>query len=220
MLNIDHILYINLDHRKDRKNHVENEFKKLDLQPSRFNACKMKNGAAGCSLSHLKCLEKAKINDWDQVMIVEDDITFLDPQLLKKQLNTFMKRHQDWDVVLLGGNNISPFQPIDECCIKVRHCQTTTGYIVKKHYYDKLIQNIKKGLNYLLREPEKHFLYAIDKYWLQLQKIDKWYLIVPLSVVQQPGYSDIENKNTNYVSMLSALDKRPRFREIVANPYP
>lgn len=220
MLNINHILYINLEHRIDRKNHVENQFKNLNLHATRFNALKMNNGAVGCSLSHLKCLEMAKKNKWDQVMIVEDDITFLDPNLLKKQLNTFMSRHHDWDVVLLGGNNISPFQTIDECCIKVRHCQTTTGYIVKKHYYDKLIQNIKKGLNYLLREPEKHFLYAIDKFWLHLQKIDNWYLIVPLSVVQQPGYSDIEHKNTNYVAMLRALDKRPRNNEMIANPYP
>jgi glycosyl transferase family 25 len=202
---LKHCFYINLSERIDRRLHVENQLKKINIIGTRFNACKMSNGAVGCSLSHLKCLEMARENDWDYVMIVEDDITFLNPPLLKKNLSTFFKRHDNWDVILLGGNNMYPFINIDDCCIQVKHCQTTTGYIVKKHYYSKLIENIKKGLNYLLREPEKHFYYAIDKYWLKLQKDDKWFLIVPLSVIQQPGYSNIENKNTNYTSMLTTL---------------
>ena len=210
-MSLKNILYINLEKRPDRKLHVEKQLASIDLQGTRFNACEMENGAIGCSISHLKCLEMAKQNDWNQVMIVEDDITFLDPPLLKHKLYTFLDRHQDWDVLLLGGNNISPYKVIDDCCIKVSHCQTTTGYIVKKHYYNKLIDNIKMGLNYLLREPTKHFYYAIDKYWLALQKTDNWYLLVPLSVIQQPGYSDIEKRDTNYVKMLTSVNKRPLY---------
>lgn len=194
MIGFKNIFYINLEKRTDRKLHVEKQLANIGLEGIRFNAIEMENGAIGCSLSHLKCLEMAKKNEWDEVMIVEDDITFLDPPLFKKTIYNFFDRHKEWDVLLLGGNNIPPHQNIDDCCIKISHCQTTTGYIVKKHYYSTLIENIKTGLNHLLREPAKHFYYAIDKYWLKLQKKDKWYLLIPLSVVQQPGYSDIEKK--------------------------
>jgi len=212
MIGFKNIFYINLEKRTDRKLHVEKQLANIGLEGIRFNAIEMENGAIGCSLSHLKCLEMAKKNEWDEVMIVEDDITFLDPPLFKKTIYNFFDRHKEWDVLLLGGNNIPPYQNIDDCCIKISHCQTTTGYIVKKHYYLTLIENIKTGLNHLLREPTKHFFYAIDKYWLKLQKKDKWYLLIPLSVVQQPGYSDIEKKNTNYVNMLTAVNKIPLYR--------
>jgi GR25 family glycosyltransferase involved in LPS biosynthesis len=51
--------YINLDHRKDRKHHIENQLKQLQMTGNitRFNAIKNANGRIGCSLSHLKCLQ-------------------------------------------------------------------------------------------------------------------------------------------------------------------
>ena len=50
-------------------------------------------------MSHLKCLEIAKQNDWGSVLIIEDDIQFLDPTLFISQLNKFFSLHQNWDVV-------------------------------------------------------------------------------------------------------------------------
>jgi GR25 family glycosyltransferase involved in LPS biosynthesis len=69
--NIQHILYINLEHRVDRKNHVEQQLKNVGFKNAqRFNAIKLTNGALGCSMSHLKCLEMAKKMAWDHIMIV------------------------------------------------------------------------------------------------------------------------------------------------------
>jgi hypothetical protein len=70
--------------------------------------------------------------------------------------------------------------------------------MVKNHYYDTLIDNIRQGIKLLLQYPEKHIDYAIDKYWLSLQKKDKWYMIYPLTVTQRSGYSDIEKKEVDY----------------------
>lgn len=205
---IQHALYINLENRADRRTHVEKELTKIGVNATRFNAIKVANGAIGCSMSHLKCLQIAKENGWSHVFICEDDIQFLDPELFKTQLNTFLKNHpDDWDVVLLAGNNMPPFQPIDDTCVKVTQCQTTTGYIVKQHYYDTLIDNFKLGIQYLMREPQKHFMYAIDKHWLFLQQCDRWFLIVPLTVVQRADYSDIEKRVVNYKRIMTDLDK-------------
>jgi glycosyl transferase family 25 len=207
IFDIKHAFYINLETRPDRKAHVEKQLETIGIQAQRFNAIKLENGAIGCSMSHLSCLETAKKNNWDHVLIVEDDILFTDPELFKTQSSLFFKKHPDFDVVLIAGNNVPPYHSIDETCIKIRNCQTTTGYLVKSHYYDTLIQNYKEGIHKLLKEPQNHRLYAIDKYWFRLQEKDNWYLIVPLSVVQREDYSDIEKKPANYRNVMLDLDK-------------
>lgn len=204
---IKHALYINLDTRPDRKELVEKEFKNIGIHAERFKAIKMPNGALGCSMSHLKCIELAKSNDWDHVLIVEDDILFLQPNTFITNFNRFLSNYDSWDVVLIAGNNVAPYKTVDPYCVQVNKCQTTTGYLVKKHYYDTLIQNFREGINLLLREPSKHVFYAIDKYWFKLQEKDKWYLITPLTVTQRPDYSDIEKKPTNYTKAMISLDK-------------
>ena len=204
---ITNAFYINLESRTDRKEHVEKQLNTIGIKAERFNAVKLPNGALGCSISHLKCLELAIERNLSHVLIVEDDIEFLKPTLFMKQLNTFLKTHQSWDVVMFAGNNIPPYTKVDDTCVKVGSCQTTTGYLVNGHYFSTLIQNFCNGVNNLMRFPHLHTLYAIDKYWFPLQKKDDWYLIIPLTVVQREDYSDIEQKNMNYINLMTDLDK-------------
>jgi GR25 family glycosyltransferase involved in LPS biosynthesis len=211
IVDIKHAFYINLASRPDRKQHVESQMQLLGIHVERFNAIKLPNGALGCSMSHLKCLEMAKAAGWSHLLIVEDDIKFLDPKLFKRQLSTFLSTHENWDVVLVAGNNVPPYQPIDDTCIKVGSCQTTTGYLVNGHYFDTLIENYREGIKLLLANPEKPVLYAIDKYWFNLQKRDNWYLIIPLSVTQREDYSDIEKRATNYTPAMLDIDKAAYF---------
>ena len=210
---IKHAFYINLDHRTDRKEHVTGQLTNLGLQGfERFNAIKMENGAVGCSMSHLKILQSAVQNNWDHVLIVEDDITFLDPALFKANFETFLQRNgNNWDVILLAGNNMPPYDAIDDVCIKVKRCQTTTGYLVNGHYIKKLMENVKMGLTQLMYKPASHAMYAIDKFWFVLQAVDKWYLIIPPTVVQREDYSDIEKKRINYQKIMMDLDKKEMF---------
>jgi GR25 family glycosyltransferase involved in LPS biosynthesis len=202
----ENVFYINLDSRPDRKEHVEKELKKLGLKGTRFSAIKNQKGYIGCSMSHIQCIEIAKKRKLDHVLIVEDDITFTNPDLLINQLIKFLKSNNDFDVVLLAGNNDSPYKEIDNCCIRVYNCQTATGYLVKSHYYDYLIQNYKEGLDNLIKTGLYSF-YALDQYWKKLQKINKWYLIIPLSVVQKDDYSDIEKRDVSYSSSMMLLNK-------------
>ena len=205
---IKHAFYINLINRTDRKSYIERELEKVGIKAERFNAIKLQNGAIGCSMSHLKILQTAKQNGWDHVLICEDDIQFLEPAVFVNQMNSFLKNHtKDWDVVLLAGNNMPPYNKIDNTCVQVFHCQTTTGYMVKSHYFDILINNYKEGIKKLIAEPQKHIFFAIDKYWIQLQQSGKWYLIIPLTVVQKVDYSDIEKRMTNYKKVMTDLDK-------------
>jgi hypothetical protein len=221
---IKHGFYINLESRTDRKHHVEAQLEALQIKEvvKRFNAIKLPNGALGCSLSHLKCIETAKENNWEHVLIVEDDIHFLDPSLFSQQINKFFStRKNEFDVVIIAGNNLPPYKKIDDTCVQVSQCQTTTGYLVLNHYFDTLIGNYREGITNLLREPAKHVLFAIDKYWFHLQKRDRWYLIIPLTVTQREGdYSDIEKRVANYTRAMTDLNKEWLTRQNHFHPRP
>ena len=209
---IKHAFYINLDSRPDRKQHVERQLGIIGINAQRFKAIKLQNGALGCSLSHLKLIETAKANNWPHILVVEDDILFTNPSLFIQQCNKFLSTHKEFDVALISGNNVPPYREIDDTCVQVTKCQTTTGYLVQNHYFDTLIQNYKMGIQNLMREPENHRIYAIDKFWFNLQAIHKWYLIIPLTVTQREDYSDIEKRPTNYARAMLDLDKEAFFK--------
>jgi glycosyl transferase family 25 len=212
---IKNCFYINLKHRIDRREHVENQLALLGINPQRFEAIHNTNGAIGCSMSHLKLLQNAYNNKLDHILIVEDDITFTKPDILKAQFSKFIENHKNnWDVIILGGNNMPPYQEIDESCIKVTRCQTTTGYLVNGHYIKALLQNVRMGLTRLMQNPLEHKQFAIDKFWFILQKVSKWYLIIPATVIQRVDYSDIEKKITNYEKLMTDISKKDLFQAI------
>ena len=219
MHSITHTLYINLESRADRRAHVEAQLASLkshglsNLVAERFNAIKhATSGAIGCSMSHMRCIQLAKQRGWDHVLVCEDDVLFTNVPLFLTQLSKFMTTVPAWDVVLLAGNNIPPFQVVNDACIQVSNCQTTTAYIVRAHYYDALIANYRAGINKLMRNPLHKINYAIDRYWFELQRRDRWFLITPLSVVQREDYSDIEQRVTNYGHLMLDLDKHQLMR--------
>jgi len=206
---LSHVLYINLDQRTDRKKHVEEQLNNIGITNfQRFPAIKKDNGAIGCSLSHLQCLRIAKENNWDYVFILEDDVLFLQPNLFLLQINRFLQSVPSWDVILIAGNNFPPFEKINSSCIKVNKCQTTTAYIVHKHYYDTLIHNIHDGITQFMLYPNKPQIYAIDQYWFKLQQLHKWFLLTPICAIQKEDYSDIEKKVVSYKSVMTDFEKK------------
>jgi len=205
---IKNIFYINLESRPDRKSKFEIEMKKIGWNATRFNAIKQNFGALGCSMSHLTLLKYAKVNKLDHILILEDDISFLFPELFINNLNNFLSSEKDFDVLLIAGNNMGPYEKINDNCVKIKKCQTKTGYLVKSNYFDKLITNIEEGLNNLSNNLNRLNDFAIDQYWNKLQLVDNWLLLTPLTVTQRPDYSNIEKKVINYNRVMLDLDKK------------
>ena len=204
-----HTLFINLEQRKDRLDHAVVEFAKMDIRAERVNAVKTKLGAVGCTMSHIKCLELAKSRGYDYVFICEDDITFTNPELLKTNIKSFYDNDEImWDVLIIGGNNVPPYDQITDYCARVFYCQTTTGYIVKKEYYDTLISNFKESVQNLLHFPDNRREFALDMYWKKLQIRDFWYMITPPTVTQYESFSDIENRSVNYDNLMLDMEKK------------
>ncbi len=216
---IKNAIYINLDSRHDRRELFEKQVEDLHrLYPtdfsfypvSRFSAIWNKeHGAIGCSMSHLECLKLAKKNEWEHVLIFEDDVLFIHPEVLVHQVNSFLSRFNDqWDCLLLSGNNFPPFKMEPPDCFRVANCQTTGCYLVCSRYYDSLIANFEESLAGLMANPDNKPEFACDMYWKRLQREDRWYLITPISIIQRDGYSDIEKKEVNYERMMTDLVKK------------
>uniref|UniRef100_A0A6C0IIG7 Glycosyl transferase family 25 domain-containing protein n=1 Tax=viral metagenome TaxID=1070528 RepID=A0A6C0IIG7_9ZZZZ len=210
-----HTLFINLDSRVDRLEHALQEFEKMNMQVERVSAIKNKNGAIGCTMSHIQCLQLAKERDYDYVFVCEDDITFLDPDKLKESAQLFMQNMKSkWDVLIIGGNNVPPYQKLSDYCARIFNCQTTTGYVVQKHFYDTLIQNFKESATSLMRNPKNKQEYALDIYWKRLQQQHVWLMLTPPTVSQYESYSDIENKNVNYDHLMLDMNKEWYMKQV------
>ena len=199
--------YINLDERNDRMISCEAELKKLGIEkPIRFSAIKNEIGIIGCGLSHLRCMESAKAEGLPYVCIFEDDIIIPKPNKVRNQVNRILSSGEKWDVLLLSGNTFKPHRRVEEDFIHVKVSYTTTAYIVAEHYYDTLIENLRTGVVMLMRNPtDRHF--SLDCWWIQLQQIDTFLLLNPVTIYQKEGYSDIENKDVDYKNLILNIDK-------------
>lgn len=203
----EHTLYINLDSRTDRRDHAEEEFKKMNITAERVSGTKMANGAVGCTLSHIKCLELAKKRKYSHVFICEDDIHFTNAEVLKTNVAKFITNCDfTWNMLIIGGNNVPPYITLNDYSVRIFECQTTTGYVVHENYYNTLIANFKESANKLMRTSNNK-MYSLDIYWKRLQKQDFWFMIIPPTVTQYESYSDIEERVVNYDRLMLDMDK-------------
>ena len=197
-------IYINLQSRKDRDINTQNEIKKLGVKPNHFPAIKCRSGIVGCALSHIKVIEIAKEKGLPYLCVFEDDIVIIDEIELMSKVDKLWSNGKDWDVLMLGGNNFKPFIEYDDY-IKVNKCFTTTAYIIKSHYYDTWLMNLRKGVSMLMTTENR--IFSLDMYNHELQRRDKWFLITPIQIYQRPDYSDIENRDVNYKNIMMNYDK-------------
>lgn len=205
---LENVYYINLKNSRDRRIDVEKELKQMNWKYQRFDAIKNIDGRIGCCLSHLKVIEMAKANNLDYVVVVEDDIQFIEPDKYNKMLCDFKdymgSNNNYYDVLLLGANipdKVNGLKQINTFIYQVFLSHTTTGYIVKKHYYDKLIENYKESIQLLMHHSNIN-TGCIDVNWVKLQKTDRWFILLPRTINQKPSYSIIQNCYTNYSHVL------------------
>jgi GR25 family glycosyltransferase involved in LPS biosynthesis len=205
---IDKVFYINLDKRKDRNIHCLKQLFSIGTPVNkieRFSAIEHPQGHVGCFQSHIACLKMAIERNYDNVIIIEDDINFTDVQFMKNNLNKIFTH--PFDVFFLGVNLIE-YEKIDPDFIRVTRSGCFLGYIVQKHYYERLLNTCLEGFELLMKTGNK-MIYAIDGHCMRvLQPIDQWLTFSKLTVSQVQSYSDIENRVVNYDNyMLKDIEK-------------
>jgi glycosyl transferase family 25 len=189
------VIYINLDKRKDRNKQILGELNNFSNNYLRLSATFNEIGALGCSMSHIRCLEYAIKNNLENILVLEDDFKFIrNKKEITYIINNFINTEENWDVLLLSCNR-EKRSPYSKDIDRVKNSQTTSGYLVNKHYYQKLLDNYKLGYS-KLKETNNQSKYAIDQYWKLLQKPDNWFVIK--AGIQRASYSDIQKANVDY----------------------
>ena len=217
---IDGILYINLDNRPDRKTELEAELKKIDVN---FNKVQRisgvltpGNGHYGCGQSHILALTLAKLKDWDNVLILEDDARIIDnPDEFKKKLETLTKpfinsdtntdkntntnNNNKWDILLLAAlNEKKDDTKLGADIKKIKDATTTGAYIINKNYIDKLIHCFSNANNMMMSNGLSDNKgdwedWAIDQQWKKLQNVGNWYCLNNMLFKQADSWSSINN---------------------------
>ena len=215
--------YINLGQRNDRRKHMEN-LKKLYpffSKVERMDAIKStKSGALGCSLSHIKALQlllKEHNKNHKYFIILEDDFEIINNDNFNKFTESFdkIKDNENWDLLTLtpkGKKYSNSFELNEFGFNRICNSLTTSGYIIKKSFIKKLINQIKIGVlgitNIMLSSKNiSTSPYHCDQIWKPLQIKYNFIYYSNLFGGQLTGYSDIEKKKVNYNKKFLLMEK-------------
>ena len=207
---VDKVIYINLDHRQDRRDIMKKFFEKGKFPADkivRFPAIKHQRGTIGCTESHAEVLRIAKRNKWKNVLILEDDLEWLD---LERQYPILEKLAAvpKWDVIMLMGWYYQFKFP------RVYYANHTSAYLVNSTYYDKLLKNREEAL-YKVKTKSIGFnfnttIFNADVYWNHLMKVDTWYCLHPCICRQVDGFSDIGKRTRETSKAVGVYDVKIR----------
>lgn len=190
-----HIECVNLLRRADKWAECESEFLKHGLKVERFNAIdgntigyegRLPDGAVGNLLSHIEILKKARDNGHKNVLILEDDVEFIDN--LNEVFNDVVTQvPDDWDLLYLGGNhNNAPMVKVAENVRVINNTYATHCYAVNHTIYDSLIERLSEI------DTEGDVIMA------EVQKSCRAYCFTPVLAWQRAGVSDVFNVYVDY----------------------
>lgn len=225
---IDGVLVINLDHRPERWESFQEQVHGLipAAKLSRVSAVLGKElpgfgqkpwfrnkkrdltwaARGGCTLSHRRALEMARERGWKTVLILEDDVVLEEnlSRLLPALATTLAAKDSTWDICYLGFTDpLPPFRHLgrltpEHTLEQVFGCNTAHAYLVKAQARDWMLANL----------PHHENIWS----WLSRNRaVDRWYLrnlgrrfgvvcVSPSAINQAPGFSDIVNRDTDYLS--------------------
>jgi len=197
--NIDHIFYINLDRRTDRREEIDSDLAKYGLNAERFTGIPHNEGIVGCGQSHLAVMKLARERGYKNVLILEDDFTFIMPkEEFEQALSSFFDANIEYDVCMFSCNMVrkqqdKPYPFLD----RIVEASNACAYIINHTYLDTLIALYDVAIP-LLEQTGEHWIYANDQVWKKLQKDDKWFCFSPRLGKQRSGYSDNAKRVMDY----------------------
>lgn len=230
--NLYHIAFVNLDHRRDRLEHMNEELRKAGITASRVrgmypqeytgtqNVEKMRRrtpGAIGCHMSQVSIMKQALAYD-RHAIVFEDDLIFCsDFQKRMDYIETWMQSHE-WDVVWLGASfHCSPpwwhrkghrDRELEDCkCDLRRDAETTDDPRMMRTYgafctFAYIVN--KNSIEKILNLFDQHIHTSIGIDWLfiKLQPQLKCFSFVPGCVRQMDNMSDIGTGMTMWSGFL------------------
>jgi len=208
--------YINLDYRIDRNNHMINELKTHDLQNvvKRYSAVnafdkteyiredveKMLAATKAAALSHKNLVQIAKDNNYDNILILEDDALFYNYgeykglDIIERALDDLSKI-PNWEIYFLGANLHDPeLDLVTPNLVKCKCAVSTQAYILNKNTFGRILS--------------EDIITYMDVFLDQTFK--EKYITYPLALIQNPhDVSDIGGHGSMSVEFWESQYKKP-----------
>lgn len=211
-MSIDKIYIINLERCTDRKERIKNQLKLANVTNYEFfngivpnidtlntfpNFCKTSSeherlNMLGCLLSHISIMKLAINNNYNNIIVLEDDCQILDNDFLNKAENSLKSLSQKYDILYLGANHKRPAsKKLNANLYKPTTSNGTFSYVISKSFMKELV----KPYNYKL---------PIDLHWRKFDKSRpyEFYCIIPHVINIYDCVSTISNCQTKYAKSI------------------
>ena len=158
---VDRVYVINMDKDKERMKNVDDKLKKLGFQYKRISGIdgkkiypkykkktKLRAGQLGCLLSHINILKDAKNNNFENILVLEDDIIFC--KNFKEKLYNLVKKvkknEKEFDMLYLGCSQKHKWNNIimKDGYYLGKKMDGTFAIILNKRIFNKTIQLANK----------------------------------------------------------------------------
>lgn len=223
---LDAIIYINLENRSDRKDLLMKELEKLNTDMSKVHKVSgvymPRNGHKGCIQSHILALNMIKLNNWERVLILEDDAELdMNPEVINNIINKSLEeldiKKPEWNAIMLAtankvidNNKSIPIEIVgpDDSIIplkieKLKTATTASAYIVKNTYVDTIL-NLFNNCNYNMSSKKLNGndfeIWALDQKWFDIQTKDNWFCFDKDIIKQRAIWSTTQSNVGKYAT--------------------
>jgi GR25 family glycosyltransferase involved in LPS biosynthesis len=219
-MKIDKTYIINMEHRTDRKENILKQLEKVNItdfiffkgikttpeqmhvwNPNYLNpiptwyrgpAEPYRLGAFGCMMSHIHIIKHAYEQNYNYILILEDDTEFLFDIPLEEKLKEYSILDKlDFGIFYFAGNNRFMgghiIRPLMNNIYATRGTATTGSYIISRKAMKLLLDTIN------------HYPREIDVYYMDaIQQQMPCFVLIPPIAKQITSHSDILNRTTTY----------------------
>ena len=203
----EHVYIINREDRPDRKEHAILQTKQLGID-NMLTVWKAVNPdetkvkwkpnptidgwnkyAAALNMSTIQVLEDAKEKGYEKIVILEDDVMFIESSLIK--IRELGKRldNTHWDLFHFGHLPIQGREAISigNGLVRLRGSYMCHAYAIQGRVFDDLITLLKK-----MDQPLDWVTSGV------FHRGGRCYSVEPAIASQKPDYSNIRNEDVNY----------------------
>lgn len=215
------IYFINLDERLDRWVKCLDIFREYELNSyERISGVKISEedfpylnqksrSQLGCALSFYKILKNAYDNQFENILIFEDDFYFINSKEITYEIlkNSIKSLPEDWDVYYLGANIIYDFCSNPLSIFKQKLFRLNSSYCMHSIGFS------KKGISIFIDKFPSEIIFvnniledykAIDIFMAkEFCKNNLCFISDEMLCSQIPGFSSIENCMTDYSDLIT-----------------
>lgn len=190
-LNVDNVYCLYLEEFTERKEKAILHFSEKNIQVEMFKGTYYRDkGHYGCKMGHLDIIQDAKNKNYENILILEDDVLFENnlPININVPLDfgLFYLSYYEYDNLSIKDKNSDKYMKESKYnLMRMFYTRSTISYIVNKKIYDNILS---------VREFNTHYNEFIDMFYAnKIQNQYKCYGLYPLVCSVNCSKSTINN---------------------------